>query len=384
MNKDIPVGLKILRGIGAFLLCLALFFTSISAMLVAEVRIATDKNNLQKIITRSLFSVSTLRRPAADAVRGDAPRLGLTRVPRLSPSRLAETTGAEDPSSFVVEWLYNAAQEQFGGELDISLETVKDFVDNSTLKDFLAEKSASIISDFVTGENTTTITAEEIKTQLEQNAQLIEDCFGFEMTEDVISGITEVVTENEYFEQIQEDGIAGVILGDLSSGNENIGNGDIGNEGSGNENIGNEGSSPLPSPGTNPLSQVTAILDTARSATSAATLLTLVGICVVIIALLCLMYLKQLYIPMRKVGITLLFASLPLLIPTALVLSDPSLLMSLFSGADATGVLVGKICREILSVTAPLSITVAAVSFALIVGSIVLQVILKKMAPVEE
>jgi sulfate ABC transporter permease subunit len=99
--------------------------------------------------------------------------------------------------------------------MNLTLETVQQFVDESTLKDFIAEKGASLITDYYTGENTTAITEEEIQEQLEMNKDLIKETFDYEITEEKIQEITTKVVENDYIAQIQEEGIVNVVMGTI-------------------------------------------------------------------------------------------------------------------------------------------------------------------------
>jgi len=391
MNRKLPLGLRFLRGLGAFLLCLVIFVSAIATMLITTVRIATSERNLTKIITRSLFTVSAVRHNSASLSGTGTLRAPVISPVRLNPHKLAEES--EDPmsSSFMVEFLYDAMKDQFGEDVPISLDTVQDFVEQSTVKDFLAEKSASLINDFVNGKNTTTITAEEIQTQLQENAPLIEDCFGIELDEEIITTITESVTKTEVFTQIQEEGLQGVLMSGISGGSSgNAGNaGNSGNESSGDKgnsdnqgNSGNQGSSENQGgndlPSSSPLAIATKLLNDARAVTSAAALLICLGVTVVAMGLLCLMYLKQIYTPIRKIGFTVLAACIPFLFLTGIPLFAKDFLANLF----ADNPLVGNICREVLLLTAPLSISVAAVSLVLIIGGIVLYFIMnRKPAP---
>ena len=146
---------KVLLVIATVILCIALFAATLVTMLVADVKVATNKDNLQNLIKQ------TLSAPAQQM--------------ELRPMSLAAGTDVQvnaadgSLSDALVDFAFESLKEVVSDEMELSYDTVKQFIENSTVKDFIAEKSASIISDIYTGENTTNISTEEITKLLNEN-----------------------------------------------------------------------------------------------------------------------------------------------------------------------------------------------------------------------
>ena len=81
----------------------------------------------------------------------------------------------------LVGWLYNTLKEQHGDELQVTQEQMQTFLDQSTTKDYLTEKIASYMDDFINGTDTTSITAEELEWLIDENNAAIEGQLGVQM-----------------------------------------------------------------------------------------------------------------------------------------------------------------------------------------------------------
>lgn len=369
--KKLPLGIRFLLGLISFILSLALVLTGICTVLLGDLSVAFRKDNLQTLITQVLFTNVTSRVPAGNGMNG---RPGAARPShRLDdiqiPEDLESLVGSEGEasSSALVEFIYNSVASQFEGEAELPpLEEVQEFVEESTLDDFLAEKSASLISDIITGENTTTITVEEIQEQLEQNAQLIEDTFNIPMDEEVISSITTVVEETEIVQQIQNEGVNSVVQDLVDSGALTVpGMAPSLDSPDGNKNQ-NTGSTPV-----NPMMET---INTLRSVVSTTTLLIMIGICLVLIGLLLVTNLKRIWLGMIDSGISLtivgaLFSALTIVV---------------WTGADALQAMLSdmgpavKAIIFIVNITAPIHLGVLGLGIALIVSGCIVMHLLKK------
>lgn len=378
--KKLPLGIRILLGFISFLLCVALFVTTICTALLGDLSVAFRKDNLQKLITQTLFSNAISRQiPPASGVSGGHPHLAAPVIKPDSLTVLPDEADAGAPStSALVEWIYNTMteglpKEDMEDEAFPTLEEVQSFVEESTLSDFLAEKSASLVSDIITGENTTTLTVDEIKQQLENNAALIEKTFGIPMDAEVISQITTAMAETPVIKQIQEEGVNSIVQDLVDSGAISIPgmapvNPESGNAGS--DSTGSTGNSGGLSVPNSPM----AIINTLRSIVSTTTLLIMIGICLALIGLLLLVNMKQIWVGVRKAGFTIGLASLPLCAVTIVALFATDTLNDILGGATP----LFKGIMFIVNLTVPVHFGILALGVILIVSSFFIKRAIRK------
>lgn len=333
--------------LGTFLLAFVLMCCAVYAIFVADIRIVTDKDNLSAIIRQALFSAQTVRPARTGSGTGAA---AVRTQPRLSALKLAEAGTSGEATDALVEWIYGVLEEQFGDEMDVSLESVQAFVDESTLKDELADLGASLISDFYTGENTTVLDAETVAALVRENAALIEQHFGYQVTEDTIALISQTVENNDFIAQLQTEGIAQVLLGSSTSGSTASGGEDTGItdgiEGIDGENL-----------------DLAGMLQSFRDVTSTASLIGCIAAAVVCIGLIILLNRKWISRILRCTGTPLLLASLPYLIPTFIAL------------ALETTSSLGAAVQMIFRLTAPVCISVFAVGLGLCIAALVVTIV---------
>ena len=391
--KKLPLGIRFLLALISLILCVALFATTLCTALLGDLSIAFQKDNLKKLLTEALFTTATIHRPTTQisgngtpAVRHPVTRLddftitdGAT-LPGdfvagdLGSGDLSDLLGGEGgSSSALVEWIYGAITEQFQDE-DVALpplEEVQQFVEESTLDDFLTEKSASLISDIITGENTTTITTEEIQTLLQDNAQLIEETFQIEISEEMIEEVVTEIEKVEIVQQIQNEGVNSVLQDLVDRGDivlPGIGPGTFddttASPGAGSNGVTIDTSSPM------------GIINTLRSIVSTTTLMIMVGICLVLIGLLLLVNMKQIWVGIRDSGITITIVGLILSAVTFTAWYASDLLKELLAEAGPAA----KIVLFIVNLTAPIHIGLLVLGVVLIVVSCVVKSLLKKKA----
>ena len=376
--KKLAIGFgKVLLGILSVILCLCLTVSLLVTVLVADVQILTDKNNLNTLITGYLTGTKMPHRQGLPA--GVAVQTGGKMAPVKKLDDMADMGDMTDPN-VLVSMIYDMLQEEAGGELEMSLQEVQDFVEKSTLDDFLVEKSASLVSDFITGENTTTITMEEIQEQLEQNAQLIQETFGVPMDNAATVGeIVSAIEETGVVDKIQEGGLQALL--DMS-GPETMPEED---QGETPDSIKTE-SKKMP---TNLIGVIMAlingeidlsemelpqILDLFRAAVPAETLWLCIGICVLFIGLIFLVSWSKYYRAMVAVGVTLLDTGVVFTVPVILVKVLPDLFKTLL-GSAASAYPVLCTAMEML-ITPPL--VLIGLGLALIVSGSILRHMVKK------
>jgi flagellar biosynthesis GTPase FlhF len=346
--KRLSPGVRFLLGFITFLLCLVLFVTAFAGILASNiVNILSSEDNLENLLRQVLFvdmrhPVSTRNAPA-----GGAPALRQLPVKTLSPADLK--LSEQQTASSMVEWIYGALAEDFGDELNVDLETVKEFVERSTLDDFLVEKGADLFNDLYTGENTVTLGADEIREKLEENADLIEEYFGVPIDEQVIADVTATIEENEYVDRLENEGILNVIL--------------------------NPESTDSPDGMNNPNSADTQqIIDLARKALAAQTLWLFVGAILVLMLLILLVNMKQIWVGMRKIGITLMCAAVPFIILTVAVWVIPAGWSKTFHLPEIIEIVI----REIVNLNYIICFSVFAFGLLMVIGGIIVYCIARR------
>ena len=346
---------KILLGMLSFVLCILLFVSSLATILIADAGTLVSQNGMQTLIMQ-LLSPGT---SGGDAENG------------------AELTTA------VVEWAYDSLVQEYGDKIPVEMEELKDLIENSTIKEFVAEKTASLVNDLYTGESNTTITEEDVSELLTENAEAIRACFPqvkLDTPED-IEKLTEKIMEHPLMKQIMEEGISSVLgidmedlkdpdkiedlQGSISSGKlpqKHIGSRHI---------VAGAAFLPVANIAANPIAHA---LEIVRMVTSPTTLLLSIGICVALVVLLFLCAWNRPYNAMLESGITFLLTGTIFLVPTLIAWLMPGAWMTLFSFLP----LVGTLTREVLLLTGGICGGVAGLGLALIIGSCILRHFMKK------
>lgn len=343
-----------------FLLALVLFAGTMSAIAIADIRIITTKENLTTIIRQALFERTTAVRAAIDGGKGAATarnRMNLAMV------KLDEANASSDASQALVEWVYDTLMEQHGDELELTLENVEAFVEDSTLKDTIAQLGASLISDAYTGENTTELDQQTVRTLLEENADVIKEHFDIEISTETLDALTQTIVTNDYVAQIQEEGVESLLMGKTPAGSG--GNADT--------NPGDASNAPqtptpdAPNAGVSADRNLVELLQAFRDATSAMALLLSLGVVVLCVVLLLLIYRKWIWCAFGSIGWPLMLASVPYLLVTVPALWMKDLWNLIFSFSSS----VGAAARTIMELTAPVCIGTFALGFVLAVVGLV-------------
>lgn len=346
--KRLSPGVRFLLGFITFLLCLVLFVTTFAGILASNVvNILSSQDNLENLLRQVLFV--DMRHPVStrNAPVGGAPALRQLPVKTLSPADLKLSD--QQTASSMVEWIYGALAEDFGDELNVDLETVKEFVERSTLDDFLVEKGADLLNDLYTGESTVTLGADEIKEKLEENADLIEEYFGVPIDEQVITDVTATIENNEYVDRLENEGILNVIM--------------------------NPESTDSPDGMNNPNSADTQqIIDLARKALATQTLWLFVSAILVLMLLILLTNMKQIWVGMRKIGITLMCAAVPFIILTVAIWVIPAGWSKTFHLPEIIEIVI----REIVNLNYIICFSVFAFGLLMVIGGAIVYCIARR------
>lgn len=351
--KQLSPGIRFLLGFVTFLLCVALFVSALAGILVSNaVQILSSQENLETLLRQVMFV--DLQHPASvrNVPGGNAPAVRQVPVRTFAPADIRFSD--QQTATSLVEFIYNALAQDFGDQLQVDLDTVKEFVERSTLDDFLVEKGAGLLNDVYTGENTVTLSPEEIQAKLEENAALIEEYFKVTVDAQVIADVTAIIEDNEYVERIEEEGIVNIIL---------------------NSNGGATADTPNTPPNTE-TQQIRQTLDTVRAVLSAQTLLICAGICLLLIILILLVNIKQIWAGMNAIGITLMVAALPVVALTVAVWVIPA------GWAQKLGLysIIEVLLYEVLTINAFICFGVFALGLVLLVAGIVTKSIVRRKA----
>ena len=368
---------RFFMGLIGFVLCIVMFVTALTGILLLDLRAMTSENGISTIIQTLLTSSSkpapVLPRPglapggflskrAADKTEGDTTvevdengQLIVNGQVVGTVGTGSDTTGdtsTETPDSgsesndLVVDWVIGQLQQFTGGELPVTPEQIEHFVEESTIKDFIAEKVSGMVGDFYSGNITTTITIEEITQLMEENKALIQSEFGIEITEEHTEALKQLVEDTGILEQVQEQGIMG-ILGSMG------GNG------------GEEGG--IAGPGMSEQMQtIQRAVELVRQITSYDAI---AAVWVIFLALAAILFCTTQFswpATLADCGIVLMLASSILVIPSVICINSPDLVISLVG--DAT---VLKVAQMFFSATAGVNYGIFGAGIGLIVLAIV-------------
>lgn len=112
-------------------------------------------------------------------------------LPDLSDPELDLT----DPES-LVDWVYAKILEIAGPDTGITRDNVRRFISQSTVPDFLADKTAGVLADILgTGDPATSLEEGEIAALLQENKDLIRQEFGIELTPQVMEVIQDKLND---------------------------------------------------------------------------------------------------------------------------------------------------------------------------------------------
>lgn len=167
-KKELSTGVVVLLRILSVLLCLCLCASLLATALILDFRLVTSKDTTREIAGSFLSAPPQYHHsPMTAAVGG--------RSSAQSSDSSAQT------QEELVGWLYNTLKEQHGEDLLVTQEQMQTFLDQSTTKEYLTEKIASYMDDFINGTDNTAITADELNWLIEENNAAIEAQLGVKM-----------------------------------------------------------------------------------------------------------------------------------------------------------------------------------------------------------
>lgn len=323
------------------LLCFLLFFTALACTVVLDIRLSTSERNIRRIVKTALSA------PV------DRPGIRFLPAARLPMSRLALSWAPEpditESDNELIAWICQTLEERYGGRLNINAEQIRNFVEKSTLKDFLSDKSAEYVTDLLNGTEKAGITDEEINRLLDENAALIEAEFDIPLTDEVRDYVMDLAQEQDVNTIIRERVIGSVRNMPIGPSNPTAG-------------------------GTAaPENQTTVadVLNTLRDSTSWLVFGLLTALLLAICAGL-------FFTTGRSIVKTLRYAGIPVLV-LGILLALPTLGLQLLTGVFLSGV-AGRVAGVILGMTAAVHYSVLALGIILLVAAGIVSSHMKKKA----
>ena len=234
--KKPPALIRLVMQIVSLLMCLTLIASLITTVLLADIRSLTSSGGIEKIISALFTPESSMQMPdpTIDPVANALPV-----------HKLNSTTGTEDGtqipedveipmdaltnSDAMAEFVTGFVESLLGEEAAADPENVSRFIEESTVMDFFAAKISSFVSDAFSGNQSATITAEEIMQLLDENQALLEDIFKIEITdeqkEQIGTQVNDMLAEADLDNTIRQsiddltstpiEGMDGMTVGDL-------------------------------------------------------------------------------------------------------------------------------------------------------------------------
>lgn len=188
-KKPMHPALAALLKIATVLLCLILSVSLLATMLVLDLRQLTSKSGLTKVVEDLLCEQSAVGVSRVNAAPGAA---GVD-------ISMPEGTDSES----LVAWFYEAMKNQYGANMKVTQEQMQTFIDQSTAKDYVSEKVASYINDFVNGTSETAVPTDEILDLLDENLDLAEEVFDVKVDRALRDQVKTFLEKNDINEMVR-------------------------------------------------------------------------------------------------------------------------------------------------------------------------------------
>ena len=354
-QKKLSLGARFGLSVASFFLALLLFVSLLATTLIINIRVATSEDTVKEIIHALLSSPSPSQKEETESPeQEDAPAIYALRAPTVyalrapqqeEPSYTEEEPDevAADLSQQLIDMLYEELGAQIGEEMPVSKEDFTSLINESTAKDYIADKTAGLITDYFNDEITTTFTAEEILTLIDENRELIEAVVGEPLPEDVAQQVANVFVENTIVQKVEAEGLKGFM--ELL-----------------NEAEGEEGGSSL-----NFLGVIDTVVTALRTVSSTSNLVLGIGICVVLMAAIILINCRQIGKGLRRIAYPFLFVGLGL---------APCMLVQYITLEGDLAMLL-PVIQKLIGAFIPVYAVILGIGVLFLVAGIVLPIILR-------
>lgn len=293
----------------------------LSALLL-DLKLLCSEGNIQSV-------VSALLQGSGTTAESDEPMAAVPQNPYLVqvgdysipdgyiPDDISVDT-LTDPS-LLTDYIYDIFSGSLGTETDVTKEQVENFINESTVSDYVSEKAASYVQDALTGEENTTITVDEIMDLIEENEALLEEHFDITVTDEMKQQI-----QTEATRVVEEEDLNGTVRQTINDAMD--------------QPIGDSGMT------------VRDVLDVINELTSARVIALMIGIDLVLMGLLLLLSYYRPYRGLRRGAAAFLTMGLFLSVIAFVLRSAPELIGKLIPDLASTSDLIRTVAAPIATV----------------------------------
>lgn len=377
-QKKLSLGARFGLAVASFVLAVLLFVSAVGTQVIGNMMVVTDEDNIRGLVNE-IFSISLnfgQEKPTEPEELGPRKKAGIHR--QQAETQQEETQPedvAQDLTTQLIEMFYEGVAKQLEEEFPVSLEEFTQMIEESTVKDYITDKTSALIVDYINGEVTTTFEPEEIVQLIEENEEIIIQITGEPVPDDIAQEVAKVFDENEIVLKVEKEGLAGFI--DMVGG-EIPGVSDVfkSDEFAG---VGGTINGVLKVFGGDVINwsnaQLSEIINALRSVFSTRNLVIGIVICLVLVAAILLVNFRQLGKGMRRAGYPLLLAGC-MVILNLLAMFAPDI-WTAFPGLN--------VVQYMLQQTAWVNITAFGIGLVLVIAGIVVDIAVpkKKPAPAE-
>lgn len=200
-KKPLPGVVRFFLGILSFVLCVALFVSTVATVVVADIRFLASKNTMEDLIASLL---TTAAAPASPTVGNLTAGRAMTMVGSSAPPSQLPEEDSSQSAGLLTDYCYELMEEMFGSDLPLTKQQLNQLLEESTLPEFISAKGASLVNDLFTGNMTTAITRDEVVQLLEENKQLFEDAFSQPLTAQQINEVADWAVDSGILDKAQE------------------------------------------------------------------------------------------------------------------------------------------------------------------------------------
>ena len=215
-NEKLPLGIRFLLYLASGFLGILLFIAVLATSLIADFQIVFAKGTIRDTVREVVTDI--LSAPQQVHVKTPiAPGNGGLRVaPRpertLAMIRREEVTDvASDLTDELIEVFYEAVGNEFEEEIPFTVDEFKEMINESTVKDYIADKTSGLVADYFAGEVTTTFQTQEVLDLIDENSELIESITGEPLPEDISQKLADIFDNSEIIKALEADGLAGFM-----------------------------------------------------------------------------------------------------------------------------------------------------------------------------
>lgn len=215
-----------LQVVSVFLCVLLLVFVTATVVLI-DLKQMDSADGVKQLIS-SVFNAPAVSRPPVTDVSPVRPastalptfEMGIVRTGAISGGNVEDVAGelpegilsggdSAENVNILIEWLYQQLEENATEDLPFTQEQFQDFMNQSTVVDYLSEKLVGFAQDFMNGTTETNITTEELMELLEENEELLESELGITLTEEDKNALSEeldkVIVEQDINNTIRQE-----------------------------------------------------------------------------------------------------------------------------------------------------------------------------------